>query len=187
MELWQIILLVIVVAAVVAGGAYVLNQRRRTQELTARFGPEYQHAVEESGDRRMAEHELEERRQRVEHMQIRTLDPAEQRRFAASWRLVQAQFVDDPSGAIAQADTLVQELLDARGYEVGEGFDRVAADASVNHGQVVSEYRKAHAISERHAADGVETEELRKAMVHYRALFDDLLETPQAQTTGARA
>jgi hypothetical protein len=187
MELWQIILLVIVVAAVVAGGAYVLSQRRRTQELTARFGPEYQHAVEEAGDRRAAEQELEDRRERVQRMDIRALEPDEQRRFAASWRLVQAQFVDDPSGAIAQADGLVQELLTARGYEIGEGFDRMVADASVQHGQVVSEYRQAHAISERHAGDGVETEELREAMVRYRALFDDLLETPTAQTTGARA
>lgn len=189
MELWLIIALVIVVAAAIAAGAYLFSQRRRTQELSGRFGPEYRHAVEETGDRRAAEKELEERQKRVEEMEIRDLPAHEQERFATAWRKVQAQFVDDPSGAISQADALVQELLTARGYEVGEGFDRVAADASVHHGQVVSEYRQAHAISERHAAGGVDTEELRQAMVHYRALFDDLLgtTTPAPATTGAPA
>ena len=180
MEPWQIALIVVVLA-VVAGGAVLLlfRQRQRTERLTGRFGPEYRHALEDHGDRRAAETELEARQRRVEELEIRTLTAEEHDRFASAWRRVQARFVDDPSGTISEADRLVEQLMETRGYPVAEGFEQRAADVSVGHGQVAIEYREAHAIAERHAAEGVDTETLRQALVHYRALFDELLEVDQ--------
>jgi hypothetical protein len=186
MELWQIALVVIVIAAAVIALAVLLQQRTRTQKLSGRFGPEYQHTLEETGDRRAAERELHAREQRVGEMAIRPLTADERDRFTPAWRSVQARFVDDPSGSITEADLLVTKLMATRGYEVGEDFERRAADVSVDHGQVVSDYRVAHAIAERHATDGVETEDLRQAMIHYRALFDDLLEVEEQEPAGAR-
>ena len=174
METWVIVLIIAVLAAVAVGVVWT-QQRRRTQELSGRFGPEYRETVERVGDQRRAEGELAERQKRVEQMEIRDLSSEERARFGGEWQSAQAQFVDDPSGAIAAADRLVQELMRARGYEVGEDFERRAADLSVQHGQVVREYRAAHDIAERNAAEGVDTEELRQAMVHYRALFAELL------------
>jgi glycine/D-amino acid oxidase-like deaminating enzyme len=179
MELWQIALVVIVLAAAGIGLAMLFRQRTRTQELSGRFGPEYRHTLDEAGDKRAAEQELQAREARVRQMEIRPLTTEERDRFAPAWRSVQARFVDDPSGSITEADLLVTELLAARGYEVGEDFERKSADVSVDHGQVVGEYRLAHAIAERHATDGVDTEELRQAMIHYRALFDELLEVDE--------
>ena len=187
MELWQIILVVLVVAVLVAAGAWLLMKRRRTGELTEQFGPEYQRTLEERGNRAEAERELAERQERVEKMQIRDLEPGERERFVTAWRSVQAQFVDDPGGAIGKADALLRELMTARGYAVDGDFERMAADVSVHHGDVVGEYREAHAIAERHANGETETEDLRQAMVHYRALADDLLQSQQMEATGANA
>jgi hypothetical protein len=176
MELWQIIVIVAVVIVAFGIGAWVVMRQRRTQELSGRFGPEYRETIEQTGDQRAAERELEQRQKRVSEMEIHPLTADEQERFSAEWQSVQAQFVDDPSGAISQADRLVQTVMGARGYEVGEDFERRAADVSVDHPQVVSEYRAAHKIAMQHAEEGVGTEELRQAMVHYRALFAELLE-----------
>lgn len=169
---------VIIVVAVLAIGAvvaYSLMQRRRTERLTERFGPEYQRTVEASGGQREAERELEARQKRVEGLDIRRLSVDERDGYLARWKETQARFVDDPPGAISEADMLVQELMRARGYPMTD-FEQRAADISVDHPHVVEEYRAAHAVAERDATDGVETEDLRQAMVHYRALFDDLLE-----------
>lgn len=188
MELLWIIVAVVVIAAI-AAAAYFWMQNRRTQELSGRFGPEYRRTLEETGDRGEAEQELQARQERVKQMEIREL-PAEQReQYAREWRSVQAQFVDDPSGAISLADRLVGEVMEARGFDVDSDFEQRAADVSVESGQVVSEYRLAHDIAERHAAGGVETEELRQAMVHYRAVFDDLLgaDSHEPAITGARS
>ena len=172
----------IVVVAVLAIGAvvaYSVMQRRRTERLTQQFGPEYQRTVESTGGQREAERELEARQKRVERLEIRRLSVDERDRYLARWKETQARFVDDPPGAISEADMLVQEVMRARGYPMTD-FEQRAADISVDHPHVVDEYRAAHAVAERDATDGVETEDLRQAMVHYRALFDDLLETDGA-------
>jgi hypothetical protein len=178
MESWQIALIVVLVLVVVSV-AWLWMRRQRTQRLTEQYGPEYQRAVEAAGDQRAAERELGARQERVKALEIRPLSTGEHDRYIASWKESQAHFVDDPSGAISQADVLVQEVMRARGYPMAD-FEQRAADISVDHPHVLDEYRAAHNIAERHAAGGVETEELRQAMVHYRALFEDLLETDSA-------
>jgi hypothetical protein len=187
MELWMIILGALVVIGIIGAAVYTWDRKRRTEELTGRFGPEYQRVMEEAGDRAEAEHELQARRERVEKMEIRALPAEERERYAQEWRTVQARFVEDPSGSISLADRLVEEVMKARGFETDVDFDRRAADVSVKHAHTVSEYRKAHDIAERHATAGVDTEELRQAMVHYRAVFDDLLETESRELAGAGA
>jgi hypothetical protein len=185
MELWQIALIVIAAIVVAGAVAWIMNQRKRTEHLTERYGPEYQRTLETAGDKREAERELEQREERVKRYEIKTLSPEQRDRYLAKWKETQAAFVDDPSGAIARADTLVRDVMGERGYPMGD-FEQRSADISVDHPHVVEEYRAAHAIAERHANDGVETEDLRQAMVHYRALFDDLLETDDAETEPER-
>jgi hypothetical protein len=175
METWQIALIVVAVLVAV-GVALVASRRQRTQRLTEQYGPEYQRAVDSAGDQRAAERELDARRERVKGYEIRALSVDERDRYIASWTETQAHFVDDPSGAISQADVLVQEVMRARGYPMVD-FEQRAADISVDHPHVVDEYRAAHNVAERHARGGVDTEDLRQAMVHYRALFQELLET----------
>ena len=176
METWQIGVIILVAIAVVGGIAWVVMQRQRTQRLTEQYGPEYQRTIESSGDRREAEKELEARADRVKGFEIRQLSTDERDGYLARWRETQADFVDDPAGAISHADMLVQEVMRARGYPMAD-FEQQAADISVDHPHVVEEYRAAHVIVERDSTHGVETEDLRQAMVHFRALFDDLLET----------
>ena len=178
METWQIAVIVVAVLVAVAI-AWIAVQRQRTDRLTKQYGPEYQRTVESAGDQREAERELDARQKRVKGFEIRALSTDERDRYLARWKESQAQFVDDPPGAISQADMLVQEVMLARGYPMVD-FEQRTADVSVDHPHVVEEYRAAHNIAERHATGGVETEDLRQAMVHYRALFDDLLETDSA-------
>jgi hypothetical protein len=167
-------LLVIVVVVLLAIVAWLVAQRRRTDELKNRFGSEYQRTVEAEGDRRSAEAELRQRQARVAALDIKPL-PADQRdEFAEEWRHVQAEFVDEPSQAITEADRLVGQVMEARGYPVGD-FDQRVADVSVDHADVVEHYRVAHDIASRRDDLTVDTESLRQAMVHYRALFEDLL------------
>jgi hypothetical protein len=178
METWQVAVVVVVILVVVAVG-WIWIRGQRTQKLTEQFGPEYQRTVETVGDRRAAERELEARRERVKSFEIRALSPDERDRYLARWQESQAHFVDDPSAAISQADLLVQEVMRARGFPMVD-FEQRAADISVDHPHMLDDYRAAHNIAERHATGGVETEDLRQAMVHYRALFEDLLETDAA-------
>src|SRR5918999_1334244 len=189
MDTIWIVLAVIAVIVVLGAAWWGLQRRRRTERLAERYGPEYQRTLAEAGDRRAAEHELEEREKRVQELDIKPLAPEERDRFAAEWRRVQAQFVDDPSGAIAEGDRLVEQVMEARGYPTADSdFGDRAAIVSVDHGAVVEEYRAAHDIAERHASTegGVETEDLRQAMVHYRAIFEDLLETAEPEPVEAR-
>src|SRR5690242_15046975 len=132
----------ILVALIVVGVAawYVVMQRRRTQDLQARYGPEYTRTVNQVGDQRRAEHELEKRQERVEHLEIQPLSAEQRGRFTQQWRNVQAMFVDDPRGAVTRADGLVEEVMKTRGYPVSD-FDQRAADLSVHHGRVVENYR----------------------------------------------
>lgn len=176
MQMWQIVAIIVVAIVALAAIGWVYTQRQRTKRLSEQYGPEYQRTLQERGGQREAERELEERQERVRGYEIRALSAEQRDSYATRWRETQAEFVDDPSGAISKADGLVQDLMNARGYPMAD-FDQRAADVSVDHPQVVEEYRAAHVIAQRHAADGVETEDLRQAMVHYRALFDDLLES----------
>ena len=173
------ILVVLVVVLVVAALAiWFFSQRRKSQQLQERFGPEYEHAVHEHGSRGEAERALEARSERVQQLHIRPLSADESTRYSESWRSVQARFVDEPQVAIADADRLVAEVMQARGYPMGE-FEQRAADVSVDHPHVVENYRAAHAIAGRSSSGEASTEDLRQAMVHYRSLFAELIETPQ--------
>lgn len=180
------ILVAIVVVAIIAVGvvAWLYGQRRRSERLRDTFGPEYERTVEQVGDPKKAEADLESREERVDALDIRPLDARDRARFGERWRVVQALFVDDPSMSVQQADDLIGAVMRARGYPVGD-FEQRAADISVNHPQVVDHYRTAHRIAERRATGQVDTEGLRQAFVHYRALFADLLETGDADRTAA--
>jgi hypothetical protein len=171
------ILLLVVVVVLLAIVGWLAYDRRRSDSLRSRFGPEYKRTVEQVGDRREAESELAERERRVSALQIRPLPAGDRERYDADWRRVQARFVDEPPAAIAEADRLIGEVMERRGYPVGDFKQRVA-DISVDHPTVVEHYRAAHDIAERDARLPEDTETLRQAMVHYRALFVDLLDNP---------
>jgi hypothetical protein len=162
----------VVIAMAVAG--WFVWMRRRSEQLRERFGPEYDRTVHEVGDVRKAEASLAARAKRVEAFHIRPLTPDEADRYTAAWQRVQNQFVDDPGRAITEADKLVGEVMTARGYPVGE-FDQRVQDVSVDHPDVVMNYRAAREIALQHGQGRANTEDLRQAMVHYRALFRDLL------------
>jgi FtsZ-interacting cell division protein ZipA len=170
-----VLAIVIIIAVIaIAFALWMFVDKRRTQRLRTQFGSEYDRVVEASG-RKQAETELESRARRVEKFHIRPLSHEEQTRFAESWRQEQAHFVDNPRTAVENADHLVGEVMRLRGYPVGE-FERRAADLSVDHPRVVENYRSAHEIALRDSHGEASTEDLRRAMVHYRALFEDLLE-----------
>lgn len=183
---WIIIALAIVVAAVALGAyAWQQSRRQRTERLQSTFGPEYDREVERAGDRRQAESALEERRARVERLRLREI-PADQReRLQAAWTETQTRFVDEPETAIEDAERLVDEAMEARGYPVGNDFDRRYEDLSVEYGYVLDNYRQARAVSvARDDGGDVSTEDLRGAMVCYRDLFRELLNTPGGSATG---
>jgi hypothetical protein len=170
-----IVAIVLVALLGLAAVGFVLYSRQqRKARLRETFGPEYQRTVEETGGTGQAEKELEARERRIEKLHILELSPDQQRGFADRWRLAQAHFVDDPSGAISEADELVMAVMNARGYPLSD-FDQRAADVSVEHPEVVQNYRAAHTIAEKNTKDGSSTEDLRQAMVYYRSLFDELL------------
>lgn len=168
-------LLVLVVALAIAFVAFYLVRRHRM--LKSRFGPEYDRTVEAAGSTVRAEAELAARARRVSRYQIRPLSPDEGTRFTTAWQRLQARFVDDPSGAVNEADALVTDLMASRGYPMAD-FDRRAEDLSVDHPAVVNHYREAHQIARQQAESRrpISTEDLRQAVMHYRALFEDLLE-----------
>lgn len=170
-----IVLAVVVVVAVIGLAASSLYRKRQSQRLEQRFGPEYGRAVDELGSRTRAESELRAREQRVEKLNIVPLTPTEAARFAQAWKTLQGSFIDNPKGVVVQAEQLVRELLLKRGYPMGD-FERRAADISVDHPAVVENYRAAQAIAARDQRGEADTEDLRKAVVHFRALFDELLE-----------
>ena len=176
-----LVLIVLGVVVVVAIGIaiYAGNRRKRESELLrAKFGPEYGRMVEETGDRARAEAALVERQRRVSKFVIHALTAAERAQCQTAWQKVQSTFVDDPKEACHQADSLIQEVMAKRGYPV-EDFEQQAADLSVDHPIVVQNYRTAHSIALRHKAGEAETEDLRQAMIHYRALLDDLVANTQ--------
>jgi hypothetical protein len=170
------IVAVIAIAAVLI--AWTIVDRRRRERLKDRFGPEYDRTLRDAGATRKAESILERREKRVSKYHIRPLTPNESRHFADAWRQVQALFVDEPDNAVNQAHALVTELMTVRGYPMTD-FERQIEDLSVDHSTVVSHYREARSIVDRHARKEASTEDLRQALVHYRALFEDLLETAE--------
>jgi FtsZ-interacting cell division protein ZipA len=183
----QVTIIVVVISVVaIIGVGFLLMRKRRSQMLRERFGPEYDRVVKKEGDVRRGEHVLAFRTKRRERLEIRTLSSSSRSDFASRWTTVQSQFVDDPQGAVSQADHLVSEVMQARGYPVGE-FDQRTADISVDHPIVVDNYRTAHEIALRHGRGQASTEDLRKAMVHYRSLFDELLENSLPERKEAQA
>jgi hypothetical protein len=177
--------IVIAVVAVVAVGviAWQAAARRRTGKLRETFGDEYERTVESRGDRRAAESELADRVERRQDLEIRPLSAASRDRYAAGWRQVQAQFVDDPRAALRAADSLVGSVMTERGYPMDD-FEQRSADVSVDHPDVVDNYRRAHELSLGSERGKGSTEDRRRAMKHYRALFDELLEPEARQTDG---
>jgi hypothetical protein len=179
-------LIALAVAAVlvigIAVALYMRSRRNNTAKLRDRFGPEYERAVLQHGSERKAEAKLADRETRVEMLKIRELDATERERFLSQWQVAQARFVDYPKGAVAEADELVSSLMQARGYPVAD-FDQRAADISVDHPRVVENYRSAHSIALRLGRGEANTEDLRTAMIHYRSLFDELV---QVQAPGIK-
>src|ERR1700693_3300855 len=167
---------VILIIAVLAW-LYMRKRRSTTADLRQKFGPEYERAVKEHGSERRAEAKLADREKRVEKLTIRDLDPLERERFSKQWKSVQSRFVDSPKGAVAEADDLVSSLMKTRGYPVSD-FDQRAADLSVDHPRLGENYRSAHHIALRVGSDGASTEDLRTAMIHYRSLFEELVQVP---------
>jgi hypothetical protein len=184
----KLIVLAVVVILVIAGLAWLYVRKRRTSsaEIRQRFGPEYERAVRTHGSERRAEAKLADREKRVEMLKIRELDAAERERFSAQWVSLQARFVDYPKGAVTEAAELVSSLMQARGYPVAD-FDQRAADISVDHPRVVENYRSAHAIALRLGKGEASTEDLRSAMIYYRSLFEELVQTQTPLETKAVA
>jgi hypothetical protein len=170
--IWVLVAILVILVVVLA---VVLARTRRSRRLQEDFGPEYDRAVEERGDRRQAEADLAERRERRAQLDIRPLEPGARERYADRWQAAQRRFVDQPAQAVSEADALVSAVMSERGYPVAEEFDQRAADVSVDHPVVVDHYRAAHRISVSATAGEAGTEDLRQAMVHFRALFDELL------------
>lgn len=186
MPSWIWVLIAVAVVVAIAVVCWQAISRRRTERLRQQFGPEYQRTLRDADSRRDAEAELQSREERRQQLSIRALSPAARQRYLESWRNVQAQFVDDPRGAVATADTLIQSVMAERGYPV-EDFDQRAADVSVDHPEVVANYREGHRLAQASADGGDSTEDLRQAMRHYRALFEELLDgdvADQATTRG---
>jgi predicted nucleic acid-binding protein len=175
MDLWIWVVLAVVLVLVVLA-VFAARQKSRKERAKEHFGSEYDRTVAERGSEHKAVSELREREERREKMDIRPLEPASAERYAESWQRAQAEFVDDPAGAIRRADTLVAEVMRERGYPVDD-FEQRATDISVDHPEVVDNYRLAHAIAEANEEGKATTEDLRQAMVHYRALFQELLQT----------
>nr|HEV8314697.1 hypothetical protein [Burkholderiaceae bacterium] len=180
-QTWSL-LVALAIIALVALAAWLFYRKHQSQRLRQRFGPEYDRTVTALGDRDKAEADLKRREKRVERLHIVALSPAEAARFSQSWTALQGRFVDNPQGVLAEADRLVRELMERRGYPMAD-FERRAADISVDHPTVVGHYRAARAIALRDEHGEADTEDLRKAVVHYRALFEELCEVEEPTRT----
>ena len=171
----QIVVLVVILLAVIGAVAIAFIMRQRTEKLRAQFGPEYDRTVAETGNRFKAEARLAKVEERVRRYELRPIAAADRDRFRQTWRAVQAKFVDDPPRALDEADQLLARAMQSRGYPPTD-FQNRAMEISVDHGAVVENYRAGHEIVLRNARREATTEDLRKAMVHYRALFDELMQ-----------
>lgn len=176
--IWVVVALVVV--AVLAAAGYLAMTRSRTARLRRRFGPEYDRVLERQGGRAAAERELRSREERHQELELRDLDPRRREEYREQWVRVQERFVDAPEAAVEQADQLVTVVMGERGYPT-HGFEEKVAHLSVEHGRTLDHYRRAHTISGKAATKEASTEDLRQAMVHYRALFEELL-APHGET-----
>jgi len=170
------LIVVVVILLLVVGGIVgtVMARKQRTKRLEGRFGPEYDRAISEIGDQSKAERELEERIAHVKSLNIRPLSAEEVNSYSLEWQETQGDFVDEPLKALQNADRLIREVMKARGYPV-EDFEQRVADISVNYPELVSDYRGLHLIAIKELKDKVSTEDMRQAMVHGRALFENLV------------
>ena len=180
MPTWAWILIAAAAVAVIALVAWAIARRRRSKQLRGHFGPEYERTIGAADNKRAAEAELAARKERREQLEIRPLSSAARERYTNQWQTVQAQFVDSPSVAVTSADELIQSVMAERGYPVDD-FETRAADISVDHPQVVENYRQGHRLAEANLDSHGSTEDLRQAMRHYRALFEELVETDADQ------
>jgi hypothetical protein len=177
------VIFAVLLIALVAVVAWLIVQRQRSLRLKRRFGPEYELTVSEFRNQAKAEAELMAREKRVARLTIVPLTPADAFRFSQAWNTLQGRFIDSPKGVVSEADHLVRELMARRGYPMGD-FEHMAADISVDHPTVVATYRAAQTIAARDARGEADTEELRKAVIYYRTLFDELLgAAPEKVTT----
>ena len=184
-----IIFIVVIAAIVLIGGAvtwYVIQQDKRRRQVRDEFGPEYHRTLARTGDRDKAQKELEERKKRVSRFDLKTLPREVAERFRNEWRRIQERFVDEPKTATTEADGLVQQVMNQCGYPMAE-FDQRAADISVDHPDVVQNFRRAHQISQANERGEASTEDLRQAFVYYRALFLELLEPERAPAESTRS
>jgi hypothetical protein len=179
------IIAVIVVGLLILTAVYIYVRRQTSRNLRSRFGPEYGRVVQESGGERAAQAQLAARERRVRKYHLRQLSAADRERYAAEWRKVQAQFVENPADATGHADTLLGQVMTARGYPESGDFSQRLEDLSVDHGQAVQNYRAAHDIVARHGRGEASTEDMRQAMIHYRTLFEEL--TGQGEAEPMRA
>lgn len=176
MDAWVWIVIVAVAVIVILGVIWSATRAKRSRALKETFGPEYDRTIDQKGGRREAEQELLERQKRHDELDIRPLSPEARDRYVRRWQSTQTRFVDDPSGAVAEADALVQEVMQERGYPTKD-FERRVADISVDHPDLVEKYRTAHGIAEASERGEASTEDMRHSVRHYRALFAELLET----------
>jgi hypothetical protein len=184
MPTWVWVLIAVAAVVIVALVVWRALAQRRTGRLQERFGPEYDRTVDTAESKREAEAELQDREERRSELEIRPLPQAARARYVERWQVVQAEFVDDPAAAVARADDLIQSVMAERGYPV-EDFEQRAADVSVDHPHVVENYRNGHRLAQASADGQGSTEDLRQAMRHYRALFEELVE-PAADEPSAR-
>ena len=169
-----VVVLVVVIVGVILG--LVFSSRKRSDQLQEKFGPEYDRAVQTMGGEKKAQTELNERQKHVEALDVGPLSVSEHDRYLAEWTAVQSKFVDEPGQAIVDADRLIMEVMQIRGYPVSD-FEQRAADISVNYPALVSNYRGAREIANKNKLGQANTEELRQAMIYYRSLFEELLKT----------
>jgi hypothetical protein len=181
MDAWVWVAIAVAAVVVIALVVWSVARRRRSDSLRGRFGPEYDRAVAERGSRRGGESELASRLERRDELDIRPLAPAAAQRYTDEWRNVQARFVDSPESALGEADFLITTVMRERGYPMDD-FDQRSADISVDHADVVDDYRAAHAISLASDHGSASTEDLRQAMVHYRSLFERLVEAEEGSS-----
>ena len=180
LDLPILVVLAFLVLAIFALLTWTTNQKRQSAMLRERFGPEYNRTLQEVGDRKKAEAELVARAKRVEAFHIHPLSTEQRDQFLNEWRSTQAHFVDDPAAAVRDADRLVGQVMEKRGYPMGS-YEQRAADVSVDHADVVENYRAAHKLAQQNERGQASTEDLRQAMVYYRRLFNDLLDTGETE------
>jgi hypothetical protein len=168
------VVLVLVILGVILG--LVFSRRQRSKRYSAKFGSEYDRTVKSAGNEKKAQTEMDERKKHVDSLNVRPLSDSERERYLAEWKAVQAKFVDQPGQATVEADHLIQEVMKVRAYPVSD-FEQRAADISVNYPDLVSNYRAAREIAIKNEQHQANTDELRKAFIYYRSLFDELLKT----------